>query len=132
MSGRRSGDKGARTERTMVHLLQAQGIAAKKISGMYKPSADVNAPLLGVDRAVKVKCRAAGFDGRDALIVTAHRQEPSVVLGMSLAAEIAKATPGTADTAKEAAQIAKPTPHAAGTDKAATGTCTECDKGRAA
>ena len=131
MSGHRSRDKGARTERTMVRLLQARGIAAEKVSGMYKPSADVNAPLLGVDRAVKVKCRAAGFDGRDALIVKADPQEPLFVLRMSLAAEIAKATPGTA-TANEAAQIAKPTPSAAGTDKAATGTYTECDKGRAA
>jgi hypothetical protein len=87
MSGRRSRDKGARTERDMT--------------------------------------------------VKADRQEPSVVLRMSLAAEIAKATPGTADTANEAAQIAKPTPNAAGTDKAVAGTCTECactecDKGWAA
>jgi Holliday junction resolvase len=36
MSGRRSKDEGTRTERAIVRLLQAQGIAAEKISGMYK------------------------------------------------------------------------------------------------
>jgi hypothetical protein len=50
MSGRQSRDKGARTERAMVRLLQTQGIAK------------------------------------------ADRQEPLVVLRMSLAAEIAKRT----------------------------------------
>jgi Holliday junction resolvase len=34
MSGRRSRDKGKRTERAIVRLLQAQGIAATKISDM--------------------------------------------------------------------------------------------------
>ena len=99
MSGRRSRDKGARTERAIVRLLQAQGIAATKISGMYKPGADITMPLLGADRAVEVKCRAAGFaqlydwlSERYFLIVKADRQEPLVVLRMSLAAEIAKRT----------------------------------------
>jgi hypothetical protein len=96
MSGRRSRDKGARTERAIVRLLQASGIVATKISGMYKPGADISMPLLGTDRAVEVKCRAAGFralydwlNGRDVLIVKADRQESLVVLRMSLAAEIA-------------------------------------------
>jgi hypothetical protein len=69
---------------------------ATKISGMYRPGADISMTLLGTDRAVEVKCRAAGFrelytwlDGRDVLIVKADRQEPLVVLRMSLAAEIA-------------------------------------------
>jgi hypothetical protein len=61
MSGRRSRDKGARTERAVVRMLQAQGIVATKISGIYKPGADIIMPLLGTDRAVEVKCRAAGF-----------------------------------------------------------------------
>jgi Holliday junction resolvase len=96
MSGRRSRDKGNRTERAVVRLLQAQGIAATKISGMYKPGADISISLLGSDRAVEVKCRAAGFrqlydwlDQRDVLIVKADRQEPLVVVRLSLAAEIA-------------------------------------------
>ena len=39
MSGCRSRDKGARTERAIVRLLQALG--AVKISGMYKLGADL-------------------------------------------------------------------------------------------
>jgi hypothetical protein len=96
MSGRRSRDKGARTERAIVRLLQAQGIAATKISRAWCAGADLHAQILGVDRAVEVKCRAAGFnqlydwlDERDVLIVKADRQEPLVVLRMSLAAMIA-------------------------------------------
>jgi Holliday junction resolvase len=34
MSGRRSRDKGSSAERAIARLLQAQGIAATKISGM--------------------------------------------------------------------------------------------------
>jgi hypothetical protein len=97
MSGRLSRNKGARTERAIVRLLQDQGIAAEKISGMYKPGADLSVPVLGVDRAVEVKCRADGFrelygwlDERDILIVKADRREPLVILRLSLAAEIAK------------------------------------------
>ncbi len=75
----------------------ANGFAATKISGMYKPGADISMPLLGVDRAVEAKCRAAGFarlydwlNERDILIVKADRQEPLVVVRLSLAAETAK------------------------------------------
>jgi hypothetical protein len=99
LSDRRSRDKGNRAERAIVRLLQAQGIAATKISGLYKPGADINVPLLGVDRAVEVKCHAEGFrelyswlNERDMLIVKADRQEPLVVLRLGLAAEIAKRT----------------------------------------
>jgi hypothetical protein len=97
MSGRRPRDKGARTERAIVRLLQGQGVPAKKISRAWCAGADLRVPILGVDRAVEVKCRAAGFrqlydwlNRRDVLIVKADRQEPLVVLRMSLAAEIAK------------------------------------------
>ena len=97
MSGRRSRDKGNRTERAIVRLLQAQGVAATKISGMHKPGADISMSLLGSDMAVEVKCRAAGFrqlydwlHRRDVLIVKSDRQEPLVVVRLSLAAEIAK------------------------------------------
>ena len=40
MSGRKSRDKGNRAERAIVKFLQAQGFAAEKISGMYKPGPD--------------------------------------------------------------------------------------------
>ena len=100
MSGRRSRDKGARTERAIVRLLKAQGIAATKISRGWCAGADLCLPILGVDRAVEVKCRAAGFrelydwlNDRDVLILKADRQEPLVVLRMSLAAEIAGVRP---------------------------------------
>ena len=49
------------------------------------------------DLCVEVKCRGQGFrelyswlNGRDVLIVKADRQEPLVVLRLSLAAHIAK------------------------------------------
>ena len=97
MSGRRSRDKGARAERAIVRLLQGQGIMAEKISGMYKPGADLRVPLMGRDLCVEVKARADGFGElycwlhqRDVLIVKADRQEPLVVVRLSLAAEIAK------------------------------------------
>jgi hypothetical protein len=90
MTGRGSRDESARTERAIARLLQAQGIAAEKISGTYKPGADINMPLLGVDHAVEVKCRTAGFaqlhgwlNGRDVLTVKADRQEPQVVLAVA-------------------------------------------------
>jgi hypothetical protein len=81
-----------------VRVLQAQGIAATKISGMYKPSHDLELQL-DEDRLLRIECkaRADGFrelyswlNGRDVLIVNADRQEPLVVPRMSLAAEIAK------------------------------------------
>jgi Holliday junction resolvase len=97
MSGRRSRDKGARTERAIVRLLQGGGLAATKVSGMNKPGADISVPLLGSDRAVEVKCRVAGFrqlydwlTERDVLIVKSDRQEPLVVVRLSLAAELVK------------------------------------------
>jgi Holliday junction resolvase len=96
MSGRRSRDKGARTERAIVRLLQEAGFAAEKISGMYKPGSDISVPLLGVDRKTEVKCRARGFGqlyawlhGAEFLIIKADRSEPLVVVRLKLAAEIA-------------------------------------------
>jgi len=52
MSGRRSRDKGSRTERAIVRALQDRGIAAEKISGLYVPGADLSVPALGVERRV--------------------------------------------------------------------------------
>ena len=96
--GRQSRDKGARTERAIVHLLQSHGFAAEKVSRMYKPGEDISFPLLGIDRSVEVKCRGDGFkqlyewlQGRNVLIVKADRREPLVIVPLSLAIEVALA-----------------------------------------
>jgi Holliday junction resolvase len=49
MSGRRSRNKGMRGERALVRFFQSHGLAAGKISGMYRPGADLSLPLLGVE-----------------------------------------------------------------------------------
>jgi Holliday junction resolvase len=101
MSGRRSRSKGVRAERGIVNALQAHGIAAVRVplSGAAggRFSGDVVLPLMGRDLCVEVKVRANGFRelyrwlaDRDVLIVKADRQEPLVVVRLSLAAEIAK------------------------------------------
>ena len=101
MSGRRSGRKGARTERSIVHALKASGIAAVRVplSGAVggRFAGDIVLPLLGRDLCVEVKARADGFrelygwlNQRDVLIVKADRQEPLVIVRLFLAAEIAK------------------------------------------
>jgi hypothetical protein len=65
---------------------------------MYKTGEDLRVIVGDVERSVEVKCRAAGFSQlynwlkqRDLLILKADRQEPLVVVRLSLAAEIAKA-----------------------------------------
>ena len=101
MSGRRSRDKGARAERSIANALRANGIAAVRVplSGAVggRFAGDIALPLLGRDLCVEVKARADGFrelyswlNQRDVLIVKADRQEPLVVVRLSLAAEIAK------------------------------------------
>jgi hypothetical protein len=100
--GRRSRDKGNRTERAVVRLLQDHGFAAERIplsgaaGGSY--TGDLTVPVLGIDRRVEVKCRGTGFAqlyewlaDRDLLIVRADRRGLLVVVPMSLAIEIAKA-----------------------------------------
>ncbi|MCP1915915.1 hypothetical protein J2R96_008395 [Bradyrhizobium elkanii] len=100
--GRKSREKGNRTERAIVRFLQDRGFAAERVplSGSAGGSylGDLTVPLVGVDRVVEVKCRAAGFKelyrwliDRDMLIVRADRSEPLVVLPLKLAAEIASA-----------------------------------------
>jgi Holliday junction resolvase len=100
MSGRRSRDKGMRTERALVRLPQAVGFAAERVplSGSVggRFVGDVTVPLLGIDRCVGVKCRANGFReiyswlaDRDLLVVRADRLEPLVVVPLRLAIEIA-------------------------------------------
>jgi hypothetical protein len=97
MSGRRCRNKGARTERAIVRLLQGQGIVAEKISDMFKPDAALRVPRLAVERTVEVERPRAGFrqlydwlNGRGVLIIRADRREPLVVVRLSLAAEIAR------------------------------------------
>ena len=101
MSGRRSRSKGARTERSIANALRANGIATVRVplSGAVggRFAGDIVLPLIGRDLCVEVKARAEGFrelyswlNQRDVLIVKADRQEPLVVVRLSLAAEIAK------------------------------------------
>jgi Holliday junction resolvase len=101
MSGSGPRNKGARTERGIVKVLQANGIVAVRVplSGAVggRFAGDVILPLLGRDLRVEVKARADGFSNlyswlteRDVLIVKADRQEPLVVVWLSLATEIAK------------------------------------------
>jgi hypothetical protein len=118
MSGRRSWNKGARTERAMVRPLVGHSLPARKVSAMYKRGEetadrrraddeelksldnskdddDPDVRVVGgdVERSVGVKFLAADWlDGRDLLIVKADRQKALVVLRMSLATEIAKGT----------------------------------------
>jgi len=101
MSGLRSRNKGARVERGIVRALQAEGFAAARVplSGAAggRFAGDVVMSLRGRDLCLEVKARAGGFrefyswlEGRDVLIVKADRQEPLVVVRLSLAADIAK------------------------------------------
>ena len=100
--GRASRDKGNRTERAIVRLLQERGFAAERVplsgSARGRFGGDVSIPLLGTDRRAEVKCRGNGFrqlydwlEGHDFLIVRADRRELLVVIPMKLAAEIAMA-----------------------------------------
>jgi hypothetical protein len=97
--GLRSHEKGRRTEVAIARLLQANGFAGGKVSMAYKPGADIRVRLLGVDRALEVKYRAASFrrlcdrlNQSHMSIVKEYQQEPLVVLRMPLVAEIAEET----------------------------------------
>jgi hypothetical protein len=84
-----------------VRFLQAHGLAAARVplSGAVggRFGGDLSVPLLGRDLCIEVKARADGFrelyswlTARDVLIVKADRQEPLVIVRLSLVAEIAK------------------------------------------
>jgi Holliday junction resolvase len=96
--GRQSRDKGARAERELVRLLQDGGMAAEKVSGMYKPGPDVSVPFRGKkDLRVEVKIRATGFSqlyewlkDRDALAIRQNGRKWLVVVPIELAIEGAK------------------------------------------
>jgi hypothetical protein len=100
--GKASRQKGDRTERGLVRLLQAAGIAGERVplsgSAGGKFGGDVSIPLLGIDRRAEVKARAKGFAqlykwlaDADLLVVRADRREPLVVLPLRLALAIAVA-----------------------------------------
>jgi hypothetical protein len=83
----------------IVNFLPERGFAAERVplSGAACGSylGNVTIPVLNVDRAAEVKCRANGFrelyrwlEGRDFLIVRTDRSEPLVIIPMKLAAEI--------------------------------------------
>ena len=93
MSGLRSRRKGVRVELAIAKLP-----GARKVSRAYQAGHDLELPL-GDDRMLRIECkaRADGFrefynwlDERDVLIIKSDRQEPLVVVLLSLAAEIAK------------------------------------------
>jgi hypothetical protein len=99
--GRRSREKGNRTERALVRFFQDRGFGAERVplSGAAGGSylGDLTVPLLGADRLVEVKARADGFRelyrwlaDRDILIVKADRREPLVVIPLARAAKSKK------------------------------------------
>lgn len=99
MSGKRSRDKGRRTELAIVRLLQDHGLAAEKISRAGYTGADISVPVLGIDRAGEVKCRGAGFkqiyawldDDRDFLVIKSDRREALVITRLEFAAVVVAA-----------------------------------------
>lgn len=101
MSGRKHRDKGNRTERAIVKLLQDAGFAAERVplSGAARGrfGGDVSVPFLGVDRRVEVKARRRGFKqlydwlaDHDFLVLRADHSEPLLVVRLKFAAEVAK------------------------------------------
>jgi hypothetical protein len=100
--GRASREKGNRTERAIVRLLQERGLAAERVplSGAARGrfGGDVSVPALGRDLRGEVKCRGNGFNrlydwlgGRDFLVIRADRKSLLVVARIELAAEIVMA-----------------------------------------
>ena len=100
--GRASREKGNRTERAIVRLLQERGFTAERVplSGAARGrfGGDVSVPVLGIGRRVEVKCQGNGYrepykwrDGADFLVVRADRRELLVVIPLNLAVEIATA-----------------------------------------
>jgi hypothetical protein len=97
--GRASRDKGSRTERAIVRLLQDRGLAGERVplSGAARGrfGGDISVPALGRDLRGEAKCRGNGFnrlydwlEGRDFLVIRADRKPLLVVVTLDLAAEI--------------------------------------------
>jgi hypothetical protein len=98
-SGRASRDKGNRTERAIVRLLQERGLAGERVplSGATRGrfGGDISVPALGRDLRGEAKCRGSGFnrlydwlEGRDFLVLRADRKPLLVVATLELAAQI--------------------------------------------
>jgi hypothetical protein len=51
-----------------VHALQENGFAAEKLSRMYRPGADLNIPLLGIDRGAARKFRFMAHHDQSRLV----------------------------------------------------------------
>jgi hypothetical protein len=100
--GRASREKGNRTERAIVRLLQERGLAGERVplSGAARGrfGGDISVPALGRDLRGEAKCRGNGFnrlydwlEGRDFLVIRADRKPLLVVVPLELAAEIVMA-----------------------------------------
>ena len=107
--GRTSRQKGNRTERAIVRLLQNRGLGAERVplSGAARGrfGGDISVPALGRDLRCEVKARANGFsrlydwlEGRDFLVLHADRRPFLVVTTLELAADVV----AMAEHAKEA------------------------------
>lgn len=88
VSGRRSRDKGSRTERIIAAELNYYGIPERKRSGMYIPAHDLDVTVRGRTLRTEVKSRAQGFgsiynwlNDRDVLIINADYKPLSKRIG---------------------------------------------------
>jgi hypothetical protein len=108
--GRASRDKGNRTERAIVPLLQDRGLAGERVplSGAARGRfrGDISVPPLGRDLRGEAKCRGNGFnrlydwlEDQDFLVIRADRKPLLVVVKLKLAAEVVMA----AERSKKAA-----------------------------
>jgi Holliday junction resolvase len=99
--GRASRDKGNRTERAIVRLLQDHGLASERVplSGAARGrfGGDISVPVLGRDLRGEAKCRGNGsgfkclyewLEGRDFLVIRADRKPLLVVTTLELAAKV--------------------------------------------
>jgi hypothetical protein len=100
--GRASRDKGNRTERAIVRLLQERGLAGERVplSGAARGrfGGDISVPVLGRDLRGEAKARGNGFnrlydwlEGRDFLVIRADRKPLLVVVKLELAADVVMA-----------------------------------------
>jgi hypothetical protein len=99
MTGRASRDKGNRTERAIVRLLQERGLAGERVplsgAALGRFGGDISVPALGRDLRGEAKCRGNGFnrlydwlEGRDFLVLRADRKPLLVVATLELATQI--------------------------------------------
>ena len=97
--GRASRQKGNRTERAIVRLLQDHGLAGERVplsgSARGRFGGDISVPALGRDLRGEAKCRGNGFnrlyewlEGVDFVVVKADGRPLLVVVPLALAAEI--------------------------------------------